>query len=88
MDSSFCWTLYEARNFMLWGDVIELVMRLLPIAVFLIIGLRAFKHYRSETTTVGYYVTWRSLRWIVILLIPWAVTEIISSVFYVFCYSS
>jgi hypothetical protein len=62
----------------------RLLIQILPMVVFMILGFRAFGW--KEPPRI--WVKWRDLRWLLVLLIPWAVAEIISIVYYTLCYSS
>jgi hypothetical protein len=49
----------------------------------------AYKAFRPEPSwREARLIQWRELRLFLILLIPWAVAEIISIVYYTLCYSS
>lgn len=86
-DEQTCWIIYQARNWSNWSRPMRLAIQILPMVVYFVVGFRAWKHYEATTVKDGFYVTWRSLRWLIFLLIPWAVSQILALAYYTLCYS-
>lgn len=86
-DETICWIIYQTRNWTNWARPMRFAIGLLPMVVYGIVAWRAFKHYEQETSKYGFYVTWRSLRWFLILLIPWFISQLFSIAYYTLCYS-
>lgn len=87
IDETVCWTIYQARNWLNWARPMRFAITILPMVVYLIVGWRAWKHYEKKSVSVEYYVTWRSLRWLLILLLPWAIAQVFSIAYFALCYS-
>lgn len=81
MDETFCWILYQARAWSRWSRVMQLAIGILPMVVY---GIVAWKAFRPEPI----FLHWHDLRWILILLIPWAISGIIGVIYFSLCYSS
>lgn len=83
IDETLCWTLYQIRNWSNWGRPMRFAITILPMVVYLIVGWKSFRVKEG----VRRYITWRDLRWFLIMLIPWAVSEFFGIAYYTLCYS-
>lgn len=84
MDETLCWTIYQARNWANWSRPMRFAITILPMVVF---GIVAWKAFRPEGSWPPVTILWRDLRWLLILLIPWAVARVLSLAWFAFCYS-
>lgn len=83
IDETLCWTIYQARNWSNWSRPMRFAITLLPMVVFMILGFRAFGWKDAPRI----WIKWRDLRLLVFLLIPWAVSQILSIAYFALCYS-
>ncbi len=84
LDETLCWTIYQARNWSNWSRPMRFAITILPMVVYGIVAWRAFS---SERPPLAPLLIWRDLRLLLILLIPWAVSQILSIAYFALCYS-
>lgn len=62
----------------------RLAITILPMVIFGIVFYKAFFWKREYE---AYAIVYRDLRWLMILLLPWAFSQIVGLIYFSLCYS-
>lgn len=84
IDETTCYAIYELRNWSFWSRPMRLAITILPIVVFGMLMIRSFRKKRHPNYQ---FVLWRDLRFVLVLLIPWAFSQLVGLIYYTLCYS-